>query len=78
MTLEGLRQPMPEDVAAELDARGLRADYDARPAYQRNDHLGWIARAKRPATREKRIAQMLDELEAGGVYMRMEHAPSRK
>lgn len=78
MALERAIQAMPDDVAAELNARGLRADYDARPAYQRNDYLGWIARVKRPVTREKRIDQMLDELEAGGVYMRMEHDPSRK
>ena len=71
-------QPMPEDIAAELDERGLRADYDARPHYQRNDYLGWIARAKRPETRQKRIDQMLDELEHGGVYMNMAHPPSQK
>ncbi|WP_404401202.1 YdeI/OmpD-associated family protein [Pelagibacterium halotolerans] len=63
--------PMPADVAARLDKAGLRASYAARPAYQRNDYLGWIARAKRLETREKRIAQMLDELRNGSVYMRM-------
>ncbi|AEQ53194.1 YdeI/OmpD-associated family protein [Pelagibacterium halotolerans] len=64
-------QTMPDDVAARLDSGGLRAAYDARPAYQRNDYLGWIARARRPATRERRIARMLDELARGGVYMAM-------
>ncbi|WP_029041265.1 YdeI/OmpD-associated family protein [Cucumibacter marinus] len=64
-------QSMPEDIAARLTARGLSAAYAARPPYQRNDYLGWIARAKREATREKRIAQMLDELEAGDAYMKM-------
>lgn len=54
------------------------ADYDRRPAYQRNDYLGWIARAASSATRQKRLSQMLDELARGGVYMRMQHAPSRK
>ena len=53
-------------------------DYEARPFYQRNDYLAWIARAKRAETRARRLAQMLDELEEGGVYMRMAHAPSRK
>ena len=71
-------EPMPEDVRAELEARGLRADYDARPWYQRNDYLAWLRRAKRDDTRARRLAQMLDELEQGGVYMRMTHAPSRK
>jgi uncharacterized protein YdeI (YjbR/CyaY-like superfamily) len=69
---------MPADVRAELDERGLTGAYDDRPAYQRNDYLGWIAQAKLPETRAKRIAQMLDELERGGVYMRMDHPPSRK
>lgn len=70
--------PMPDDIRRRLEASGLVGDYDNRPRYQRNDYLGWIASAKRPETREKRIAQMLDELERGGVYMRMNHPPSRK
>jgi uncharacterized protein YdeI (YjbR/CyaY-like superfamily) len=45
--------------------------YRSRPAYQQNDYVGWITRAKLPATRQKRIQQMLDELESGGVYMKM-------
>ena len=64
-------QPMPDDVARALDGRGLREAYDARPAYQRNDYLAWIGRAKRAPTRDKRVKQMLDELEAGDVYMKM-------
>ncbi|SFZ82463.1 Bacteriocin-protection, YdeI or OmpD-Associated [Devosia enhydra] len=68
---------MPEDIARLLEGEGLRSRYEARPAYQRNDYLGWIGRAKRTETRDKRIAQMLDELRAGGVYMRMEWAPRR-
>lgn len=68
---------MPDDVAAELEATGLRRRYDDRPFYQRNDYLAWIGRAAKPATREKRIAQMLDELRRGGIYMGMDHPPSR-
>ncbi len=64
-------QPMPADVAERLKRRGVKAAYEARPPYQRNDYLMWIAAAKRPETREKRLSQMLDELESGGVYMRM-------
>jgi uncharacterized protein YdeI (YjbR/CyaY-like superfamily) len=63
--------PMPEDVLALLRERRLEDAYAARPAYQQNDYVGWIGRAKRPETRQKRIDQMLDELESGGVYMRM-------
>lgn len=69
---------MPDDVRAELDERGLMNAYDERPAYQRNDYLGWIGRAKRLETRAQRISQMLDELESGGVYMKMDHPPSRR
>jgi uncharacterized protein YdeI (YjbR/CyaY-like superfamily) len=53
-------------------------DYNARPAYQRNDYIGWIERAKQTKTKEKRLAQMLSELKAGGVYMKMKHNASRK
>jgi len=67
-------QPMPADIAERLEAEGVEAAYDARPAYQRNDYLGWIARAKRNETREKRILQMLDELKAGNAYMRMKYS----
>ena len=72
------RHPMPPDVQAMLDERGVADDYRARPAYQRNDYLGWIAHAKRSDTRRRRIEQMIDELERGGVYMKMDHPPSRK
>jgi len=71
MALKRARNPMPDDIATRLDAAGLRAAYDARPPYQRNDYLGWIARAKRPDTREKRLAQMLEELAGHTRYMNM-------
>ena len=45
--------------------------YRARPPYQQNDYISWITRAKRPETQEKRLNQMLDELEKGDVYMKM-------
>jgi uncharacterized protein YdeI (YjbR/CyaY-like superfamily) len=47
------------------------AAYHERPAYQQNDYVGWISRSKLPATRAKRLAQMLDELTGGDVYMHM-------
>ena len=65
-------QPMPPEVGERLAEHGLRSAYDARPAYQRNDYLAWIARAKKPITREKRLTQMLDELADGGLYMKMQ------
>jgi len=54
-----------------LQKEGRLAAYTSRPAYQRNDYLGWISRAKRDATTKKRLRQMLDELAAGDVYMKM-------
>lgn len=63
------RYEMPDDVADALSLAGLRAAYESRPPYQRNDYIGWITRAKQPATREKRLRQMLDELRAGDAYM---------
>lgn len=71
-------QSMSEDVRAALVDRGLLNAYAARPAYQRNDYLAWIERAKRTETRAKRLGQMLAELDAGGVYMNMKHAASAK
>jgi len=65
------RQDMPDFVRDALDQRGLRDKYDKRPPYQRNDYLLWIGKVKRDETRQKHLAQMLDELEAGGVYMGM-------
>ncbi len=71
-------QPMPDFVRTALAEHGLAAAYQERPAYQRNDYLGWINQAKRQETKEKRLRQMLDELARGGVYMDMPHLPSRK
>jgi len=62
---------MPDFFRKALEARGLMDAYLARPPYQRNDYIGWVTRAKLEATRQKRLNQMLDELERGGVYMKM-------
>jgi len=69
---------MPDDIRRVLEDEELMADYRARPAYQQNDYLSWIGRAKRPETRQKRLLQMLQELRQGGVYMGMAHPASRK
>ena len=53
----------PELTMPEEEAARLRAAYEARPPYQRNDYLGWISRAKQDDTKQRRLAQMLDELE---------------
>ena len=72
------RHPMPDFVRRALEERGLMEAYKERPAYQQNDYVGWINQAKRQETKEKRLRQMLNELEMGGVYMNMEHPASRK
>ena len=72
------RYLMPDDVKQALEQAGVMPDYLSRPDYQQNDYIGWITRAKRDETRSKRIAQMLTELEQGGVYMKMKHPASAK
>lgn len=72
------RYPMPHFVERALEERNLMEAYLERPAYQQNDYVGWISRAKRQDTKEKRLRQMLDELDMGGVYMKMAHPASRK
>ena len=71
------RAVMPAGIRRELDAAGLMQAFKDRPPYQRNDYLNWIARSVRPATKRKRIDQMLEELTKGGVYMGMVHRPSK-
>jgi len=60
---------IPDYVAAALDESGLWERYRARPPYQRNDYIGWITRGKREKTRQKRLTQMLEELQSGDAYM---------
>jgi uncharacterized protein YdeI (YjbR/CyaY-like superfamily) len=67
---------MPDFVSDALTEHGLFAAYLSRPAYQQNDYVGWISRAKRSATKERRLLQMLDELRRGDVYMKMDYRPS--
>jgi uncharacterized protein YdeI (YjbR/CyaY-like superfamily) len=69
---------MPEFVRTSLVEAGLMEAYRDRPPYQRNDYVGWITRAKRDETKRKRLAQMLEELEAGDVYMKMSYQPKRR
>ena len=62
---------MPALVRARLETERLTEAYAARPPYQRNDYLGWIAAAKRQETQAKRLQQMIDELRRGDAYMNM-------
>ena len=65
------RYPMPDFIRDALDENDLMDAYHSRPPYQQNDYIGWITRAKREATQQKRLNQMLDELKKGNVYMKM-------
>lgn len=62
---------MPDFFRDALNARGLMNAYLARPPYQQNDYIGWVTRAKLETTKQKRLNQMLDELEHSKVYMKM-------
>ena len=55
---------MPVDVATALTESGVRRAYDERPAYQRNDYIGWIERAKTADTRSRANGHSWDELAA--------------
>lgn len=69
--LQRPRQPMPAFVRRALQERSLLGAYRSRPPYQKNDYLWWINDAKRQSTKERRLEQMLDELEKGDRYMKM-------
>ena len=69
-------QTMPDFVKDALIKKGLLEAYRSRPPYQQNDYLSWISRAKRPETKQKRLEQMLDELERGNLYMKMKYRQS--
>lgn len=71
MALTRTRHQMPDYIREALNSRKLMNAYHERPDYQQNDYIGWIARAKREETKEKRLLQMLDELERGRLYMNM-------
>ena len=59
---------MPDFVREALVELDLMDAYRQRPPYQQNDYIGWITRAKREETKQKRLNQMLEELKKGNVY----------
>lgn len=77
MTLTRILLKMPDYIRDALTERKLMDAYYERPDYQQNDYIGWITRAKRDSTKEKRLTQMLDELERGDKYMNMKWHPKR-
>lgn len=77
MVLKRPVHEIPSYVSEALQSTGLEEAYLARPPYQRNDYIGWITRAKRQETVDKRLNQMLDELRGGTEYMGMKYAANR-
>ena len=71
MALTRTRHKMPDYIRDALTERKLMDAYHERPDYQQNDYIGWITRAKHEETKQKRLAQMLDELKGGKLYMNM-------
>lgn len=57
---------MPGFVRNALKARGLMAAFRERPAYQQNDYIGWINRARRRETMESGSARCRMSLNAAG------------
>ena len=72
-TLRRKINPMPDEIRKILEEKNLMETYLNRPPYQRNDYIGWIERAVHEETREKRLRQMIEELELGNLYMNMEY-----
>lgn len=70
-TLKRALQRVPKEVKQLILREGLWDAYHSRPPYQRNDYIGWINRAKRNETKNKRTQQMLTELRQGDRYMKM-------
>ena len=66
-SFEGDRaEALPEPYAAVLAAdAAASAGFAARPAYYRRAAVHWVTSAKREATRERRLAQLV-ECSAGG------------
>ena len=57
---------MPKSIRSALTGQGLLKLYNASPAYQQNDYLGWISRAKLEETKEKTIKSNVQELKTRG------------
>jgi hypothetical protein len=53
---------VPEDLAAALEAAGARAAFDALTYSRRKELARGVAEAKRPETRARRVAAVVEEL----------------
>lgn len=66
---------MPGNVRTALVKRELMDAFQARPDYQQNDYLKWIATAGGEAAKQKRLTQMLDEVADGKLFKGEPWAP---
>ena len=71
-------QPMPGNVRGALAKQNLMDAFRARPDYQQNGYLKWIATASGPAAKQQRLDQMLDELAKGGMFQGEPWTPPAK
>jgi uncharacterized protein YdeI (YjbR/CyaY-like superfamily) len=69
---------MPGNVRGALAKKQLTDTFRARPDYQQNGYLKWIATAAGPAARQQRIDQMVAELENGGLFQGEPWTPPAK
>ena len=69
---------MPDFIREALIQNDVMQLYNDRPPYQKNDYLGWITRAKKDETKQKRLIQMIEELKAGNLYMNMPYRQKAK
>jgi len=69
---------MPGNVRGALAKRNLADAFRARPDYQRDGYLKWIAAAAGPSAKQQRLDQMLDELQNGGLFQGEPWTPPAK
>jgi hypothetical protein len=62
---------LPKDYEDLLRENGVLDAYQKRPYYQQSGWIRWMDSAKQESTKERRQRQMIDELKAGNVYMKM-------
>ncbi|MGI9196606.1 MAG: YdeI/OmpD-associated family protein [Candidatus Nanopelagicales bacterium] len=58
---------VPKDLAAALKKAGLRSAFDALSYTYRKEHVRAVEEAKKPETRERRIASVVEKVGAGGA-----------
>lgn len=67
--------PMPDYVKRAIEERGLMDDYEKRPAYQKNDYIGWINQAMLKETKEKRLKLLSSQIYPNTYRLAQPNAP---